>query len=198
VTGTEFSSVARARLASEGLDVRAPEGWAAGFADGELDAAVMLEVIEHVADVQGLMADLARVIRPGGRLVLSTPNIDSLTRRVIGPRWRIITEEHLWYFSPATLARLLARYRFSLRRIESRNIYPPDIWLALARNGAVRGDRACGDQPNSRLRALTARPGPGRWLKHGVNACLRASGLGDTIWVTAERAAADRPETAAG
>ena len=205
--GTESSAVARERLRREGLDVRAPEGWSADLPDASLDAVVMLEVIEHLDDVPVVLRELARLVRPGGRLVLSTPNVNSLTRRLIGARWRIITEEHLWYFSPRTLARVLEAHGFAPRSLESRNVYPPDIWMAITgrttdrgdRAGTIRAgeevsqrtgaatDRASGDQPNSRLRTFTAATAPGRWLKRGVNACLRATSLGDTILVMAER-----------
>lgn len=43
------------------------------FADGALDAIVALDVIEHFADDAGLVAELYRVLRPGGRLVAAVP-----------------------------------------------------------------------------------------------------------------------------
>lgn len=41
------------------------------------DAAVSVEVIEHVDDDEGFMHHLARVVRPNGRVVLTTPNGDA-------------------------------------------------------------------------------------------------------------------------
>lgn len=45
------------------------------YRTGAFDAAVCLDVIEHVLDPRHLVRELARVIRPGGTLVLTTPNI---------------------------------------------------------------------------------------------------------------------------
>lgn len=43
------------------------------FADGTFDAVVCLEVIEHVPDPERVLAEIARVLRPGGRAWLSMP-----------------------------------------------------------------------------------------------------------------------------
>lgn len=43
------------------------------FEDGRFDAAFLLEVLEHVATPDLAISELYRVLKPGGRLVLSTP-----------------------------------------------------------------------------------------------------------------------------
>ncbi|HEY2943486.1 MAG TPA: class I SAM-dependent methyltransferase [Vicinamibacteria bacterium] len=53
------------------------------FADGEFDRVVVVDMLEHVADDAAFAAELARVIRPGGRLVVNTPHRkDTALRRV--------------------------------------------------------------------------------------------------------------------
>ncbi len=49
------------------------------FDDATFDAASILEVIEHVPKERPVLADLARVLRPGGRLLLTTPHRGLLT-----------------------------------------------------------------------------------------------------------------------
>jgi SAM-dependent methyltransferase len=44
------------------------------FADSALDAVVSLQVVEHLPDQPQFAAELARVLRPAGTLVMSTPN----------------------------------------------------------------------------------------------------------------------------
>lgn len=51
------------------------------FADGELDALVSIDGIEHIERQFDFVRECARSLRSGGRLVLSTPNISSLRSR---------------------------------------------------------------------------------------------------------------------
>lgn len=54
----------------------------AGLPDATFDAVVCLEVIEHIVTAELLLAEMARVLRPGGVLVLSTPNFGFLKDRL--------------------------------------------------------------------------------------------------------------------
>jgi 2-polyprenyl-3-methyl-5-hydroxy-6-metoxy-1,4-benzoquinol methylase len=49
-------------------------GEALPFADGEFDAAICWDVVEHVRDPDALLGELARVVRPGGRVLLTVIN----------------------------------------------------------------------------------------------------------------------------
>jgi len=52
------------------------------FRGGSFDALVSLEGIEHFEDQTGFLRECARVLRPGGRMVLTTPNVMHLASRV--------------------------------------------------------------------------------------------------------------------
>lgn len=43
------------------------------FSDGVFDAILSTQVLEHVAEPSAMLAEVARVLRPGGRLILSAP-----------------------------------------------------------------------------------------------------------------------------
>lgn len=58
------------------LDQRLP------YDDQSFDLALCMEVIEHVADQRHLITQLSRVLKPGGRLLLTTPNILNLNGRL--------------------------------------------------------------------------------------------------------------------
>jgi len=80
-TGAEFvgSWRKRLRLSSwlwrKGLFeiVRHGDVTASDWADGALDAVLSLDVLEHVPDARSAFSELARVIRPGGVLVMTIP-----------------------------------------------------------------------------------------------------------------------------
>ena len=89
-----------ARLAAAGYDVAAcdlyPEefrvpnveclGVDAGgllpYADGGFDVAIAVELVEHIDHHAALFAEVRRILRPGGMLAFTTPNILSLKSRV--------------------------------------------------------------------------------------------------------------------
>jgi 2-polyprenyl-3-methyl-5-hydroxy-6-metoxy-1,4-benzoquinol methylase len=66
------------------------------FSDGDFDTVVSCETIEHVADPRQALRELARVLKPGGRLFLTTPNYlgpMGLYRVYLRLRGRRYTEE---------------------------------------------------------------------------------------------------------
>jgi len=71
------------------------------------DAAVMLDVIEHVANPVALLREVKRVVKPGGVLLLSAPNVRSLLVRLLGRRWFHFKRDHVILFSAPTLLRAL-------------------------------------------------------------------------------------------
>jgi SAM-dependent methyltransferase/glycosyltransferase involved in cell wall biosynthesis len=55
------------------LDFRLADGTALDFPDGSFDTVLMGEIVEHSEDSSPLLAEAARILRPAGRLVLTTP-----------------------------------------------------------------------------------------------------------------------------
>jgi SAM-dependent methyltransferase len=69
------AAIARARSRHPELDFRlAPIDGPLPLGDGEFDAVWASEVIEHVADTARWLSEVRRVLRPGGRLLLTTPS----------------------------------------------------------------------------------------------------------------------------
>ncbi len=44
------------------------------FADASFDLVVIIDLLEHVRDDDGCVAEIARILRPGGELVVNTPH----------------------------------------------------------------------------------------------------------------------------
>ena len=80
------------------------------FDDGQFDLVWCSEVIEHLKDPERSLAELRRVTRPGGDLILTTPNSYALLFRAIAllgltPQ-RIQRKDHLHFFDRAEIRRL--------------------------------------------------------------------------------------------
>lgn len=57
------------------------------YDEASFDYVTLDQVIEHVSDPATLLTDVAKILKPAGRVVLSTPNAQSWGARVFGRRW---------------------------------------------------------------------------------------------------------------
>lgn len=67
-------NVAMARRAYPWLSMVRADATSLPFADQSVDAALLLDVIEHLENPAAVLAEVARVLRPGGALILSVPH----------------------------------------------------------------------------------------------------------------------------
>lgn len=77
-----------------------------GLEPGAYDMVTAVGLVEHLRDPSRLFALAAEGLRPGGLLVIQTPNAASLPAKLLGRYWPpIAPPEHTFYFAPATLRR---------------------------------------------------------------------------------------------
>ena len=76
VTGTDLSEMFLDRsLESEAVKLMAADVSALPFADGQFDAVLSHQMIEHVVPVARALAEMGRVVKPGGLVLLMSPNL---------------------------------------------------------------------------------------------------------------------------
>jgi 2-polyprenyl-3-methyl-5-hydroxy-6-metoxy-1,4-benzoquinol methylase len=81
---------------------------------GSIDVAVSFSVVEHVEDPLAFLQDIRRLLKPGGRLVLSTPNAsDWMVENCPDYAAFFYRKVHLWYFTAEALVRLAKLAGFS-------------------------------------------------------------------------------------
>jgi len=122
-SGLEISTAAarRASGAAPGR-VLVANALDAPFADASFDVVTLWDVLEHLHDPHAAITEVARLLRPGGRLVLTTGDVGSLAARLSGARWHLYTlPEHLFFFSRRSLRELLGAHglRVESERAES-------------------------------------------------------------------------------
>ncbi len=90
----------------------------AKFEDSFFDVVTMFDIIEHVLDPAKTIKEINRILKPGGFVVFTTPNISSWHAKVMRKKWGLITPlEHLSYFSPKTIRLILEKNGFSIVKI---------------------------------------------------------------------------------
>jgi ubiquinone/menaquinone biosynthesis C-methylase UbiE len=141
------------------------------FANDEFDLVLSSQVIEHVVDARAGMRELARVLRGGGTLVLSTDNARNLVTRALN--------------APRTLAVRALRLRGKRGRIESpATAFTPASLRALVEAAGLRVDHV--ETFRFHLMWPLDRPPLVRAL-NALDARLPAHGVGDILVVVARK-----------
>jgi SAM-dependent methyltransferase len=117
-----------------------------------LDAAVLLNVLEHIEDDEGAMGQISRVLKPGGIAVIEVP---------AGPDLYDIYDKHLMHFRRYRMRDLTAKLeRAGLKILERSHLgffLYPAFWAAKKRGIALAGKSARDQQAIVSKRIQTGR-----------------------------------------
>jgi 2-polyprenyl-3-methyl-5-hydroxy-6-metoxy-1,4-benzoquinol methylase len=147
-------------------------------ADDSFDVITMGAVLEHVHDPNQLIAAAARALRPGGRLVISVPNLASWGFRFFQTDWwGLQLPYHLLHFTPATLKRLVERHGLTIRKLNTqvRAGWLRRSFVSARRNGSPASQR------------IPARMGKLRMFTSMLARWTGWSDQADAIYLIAER-----------
>jgi len=118
--GFEVHGVEISAEAARGVDPRAqvriaPRLADAGYPDAHFDEVIVWHVLEHMPDPAGTLVEIARILRPGGRVVVAVPNFESAQARWMGAAWfHLDLPRHLYQFPLSGLRGLLERSGFDV------------------------------------------------------------------------------------
>ena len=108
VEGVDFDCQAVEAARQSGVPAKCGSLQHQAFLDNSFDAITLNHVIEHVPDPAETVAECARILKPGGKLVLLTPNSTSLSHRIFKENWRgLEPPRHLHLFSMRSMQQLL-------------------------------------------------------------------------------------------
>jgi SAM-dependent methyltransferase len=144
---------------------------------GRVDVVVSFEVIEHLFRPADLPEQAARLLKPGGLLVLSCPNGLGFDIAMLGPRSQAVDAEHVNLFNPESMATLLDAAGFEVAESGT----PGRLDAEIVREVALREGPEC--LPDPFLRRVLLED----WEKLGwpFQQFLAANGLSSHMWVAA-------------
>lgn len=107
VEGVDFDENAVRNAREKGLHIRHGNLTEQQYEDNSWDVIAMIHVIEHVPNPRELLLECKRILKPGGKLVIVTPNVNSMGHRIFQSSWRgLEPPRHLHIFTTGSLSRL--------------------------------------------------------------------------------------------
>jgi len=114
----EFNFAKVRFLHHRGVPVAHGSAFALPFKDNSFDCVISSQVIEHIPFDEVLFTEMRRVLRPGGMLIIGTPDYDTIGWRTIEPVYGFLMpggyrDEHVTHYTRARLLEILARHGFA-------------------------------------------------------------------------------------
>lgn len=137
MTGIDLSpamvATARQRPGAEAIDWGVAQAGSVTlpFADATFDGVLASSVLEYHPDPIAQMAEIARVLEPGGIFAFTVPDMDHPARQK-EEKWRALATSWLW-----PLLRLTRRHDYFEYLRVSVNRWPLEKWLAVARSAGL-------------------------------------------------------------
>jgi 2-polyprenyl-3-methyl-5-hydroxy-6-metoxy-1,4-benzoquinol methylase len=164
---------------SKGLEVVEAPVESASLPVERVDVVTNFEVIEHLFDPASFVEQCARLLSPGGLLVLTCPNGQGFDVEVLGEQSGTVAAEHLNYFNPDSLGGLLERCGFEVVERQT----PGRLDAELVRKQVLAGELDLSAQP------FLQRVLVDEWDRVGerFQDFLADNGLSSNMWVVGRR-----------
>jgi 2-polyprenyl-3-methyl-5-hydroxy-6-metoxy-1,4-benzoquinol methylase len=117
--GIERDMTAAARaMSKQGMTIKTTPLEAGDYPGNYFDAITLFHVFEHLTNPAETMLIIDQILKPGGILYLSFPNIDSLQARWFKGKWlHLDPPRHLLFFRPKDFIELMKQRNFTCRKV---------------------------------------------------------------------------------
>jgi 2-polyprenyl-3-methyl-5-hydroxy-6-metoxy-1,4-benzoquinol methylase len=82
--------------------------------DNSYDVVTLWDVLEHTPDPKAVLLECRRILKPNGLLIINYPDIGASISRLMGGKWVFLLSVHLYYFTFATIKKILEISGFKL------------------------------------------------------------------------------------
>lgn len=104
-------------LKNYGLPIRPGTVFEQNYPGNSYDVVTLWDVLEHTPDPKTEIRETHRLLKEDGLLVINYPDIGSWIARAMGRFWVFLLDVHLYYFTRATIRKLLEDAGFDIVRI---------------------------------------------------------------------------------
>jgi 2-polyprenyl-3-methyl-5-hydroxy-6-metoxy-1,4-benzoquinol methylase len=116
--GTELTAESASRASRLGISVSVGQPDEKRFPPHSFDLITLWQVLEHLPEPMKTLRIATHLLKKGGILAISTPNIDSLQAEVGRDQWfHLDPPRHLYLYSPRTLEQMIGPLGFSLLKL---------------------------------------------------------------------------------
>ncbi|MDP3920145.1 MAG: class I SAM-dependent methyltransferase [Candidatus Omnitrophota bacterium] len=179
VIAVEPTADLAATCRSRGLDVLNLPVEKVQLPERSLDVVVSFEVIEHLFSPRDFVRAAARFLKPKGLFILTCPNIMGFETQVAGPATCTFHYEHLNYFHPGSVSRLLADVGFKIHEI----LTPGELDVQVVKRVFDSGDITLEDNRFFRMLLSSGRDE----TLNAFQRFLAENGLSSHMWIVASR-----------
>jgi len=116
-TGLEISPAADYAKQTRKLDVSRKSLEEADFPAASFNVILASHLVEHLNNPDEFIANAGKILRPGGFLLVSTPNAGSFQAKIFKNNWRSAIFDHLFLYSKKTIRKHLQKHGFKIRGI---------------------------------------------------------------------------------
>lgn|SRR5208337_116093 len=140
VLGLDIDAAGIERMRRVGFRVEVGDAQNLKF-DPSFDTILAGELMEHLQNPGQFLEGAARALKPGGRLVLSTPNVFCVMLNLMYLKSydRAFNPEHVVWFCPQTLRELLRRSGFCITKLDFVDGFAPALVSSLFYRAFARG-----------------------------------------------------------
>lgn len=188
-TGIDLAGPSVAFARSMGLDAVQGDVLTWPFPEGGIANVTLWASLEHVPWPRKFLERSHALLREGGCIFLTVPNVASLTQIVLGKRNRYVGVEHLNYFDARTLRRLLEATGFRVLAAETGSFNPIQIYRDLRGSEVSVGEMVELSEKVDRIKTSRSLV-PLRTLHKIVERLVGRLGRGDTLYMAARRSPA--------
>jgi 2-polyprenyl-3-methyl-5-hydroxy-6-metoxy-1,4-benzoquinol methylase len=138
-----------------GIDIRPGPLTDHDLQKGAYDVVTLWDVVEHLPQPSAILERVKDLVKPGGYLILTFPDIGSPSAKYLGRYWPFLSSVHLYYFSKKTMREMLKKHGFEMLHTRP-HTQKLELGYVLHRAGDVLG------APMRMLSRLVTKAGAGR------------------------------------